>query len=182
MGADIELPGGVTLFELTSISDHRGAIVELDRQSWHPDDANLQWTMSRSGPGVLRGPHLHKRHRDQLVVVDGDLLVGLADLRRDSSTAALRSSFMLAPLHVLTIPAGVLHGFFSATATTILNATSHEYDPSDDLEIRFDDPDLALTWPTDAPVLSTRDRDAPSLTACLAQCEAAGLRVIDPPR
>jgi dTDP-4-dehydrorhamnose 3,5-epimerase len=182
MGADVELPRGVTLSELTSISDDRGAIVELDRQSWHPDDANLQWTLSRSDPGVLRGPHLLKQHRDRLVVLDGELLVGLADLRRDSSTAALRSSFALAPLHVLTIPAGVLHGFFSATATTTLNATSHEYDPSDDLEIRFDDPDLALSWPTHAPVLSARDRDAPNLATCLAQCTAAGLRVIDPPR
>jgi dTDP-4-dehydrorhamnose 3,5-epimerase len=177
----VELPMDVTLSELTSVSDHRGVIVELDRHSWHPDDAPMQWTLSHSGPGVLRGPHLHKQHSDRLVVLDGELLVGLADLRRESSTAALRSSFTLAPFTVLTIPPGVLHGFFSATATTTLNATSHEYDPSDDLEIRFDDPDLALPWPTAAPVLSERDRDAPTLVACLAKCTDAGLRVIDPP-
>jgi len=181
MGADMELPAAVTPRELTSFGDHRGSIVELVRQSWQPDDAHLQWTLSRSGPDVLRGPHLHKQHRDRLVVLDGDLVVGLADLRRASSTAALRSTFTLAPLQVLTIPPGVLHGFFSATATTTLNATSHEYDPNDDLEIRFDDPDLALSWPTRAPVLSARDRDAPNLATCLAQCAAAGLRVIDPP-
>jgi dTDP-4-dehydrorhamnose 3,5-epimerase len=177
----VELPMDVTLSDLTSVSDHRGVIVELDRQSWHPDDASMQWTLSQSAPGVLRGPHLHKQHRDRLVVLDGELVVGLADLRRESSTAALRSSFTLSPFSVLTVPAGVLHGFFSVTATTTVNATSHEYDPSDDLEIRFDDPDLALAWPTATPVLSTRDREAPSLTACLVQCVAAGLRVIDPP-
>jgi dTDP-4-dehydrorhamnose 3,5-epimerase len=178
----VELPMDVTLSVLTSVNDHRGVIVELDRQSWHPDDAPMQWTLAQSGAGVLRGPHLHMQHRDRLVVLEGELLVGLADLRRESSTAALRSSFTLTPFTVLTIPAGVLHGFFSATSTTTLNATSHEYDPSDDLEIRFDDPDLALAWPTSAPVLSERDRDAPTLAVCLAQCADAGLRVIDPPR
>jgi dTDP-4-dehydrorhamnose 3,5-epimerase len=177
----VELPMDVMLSELTSISDDRGVITELDRQSWHPDDASMQWTLSQSGPGVLRGPHLHKQHRDRLVVLDGELFVGLADLRRASTTAALRSTFTLGPFTVLTIPAGVLHGFYSASATTTLNATSHEYDPRDDLEIRFDDPDLALSWPTAAPVLSKRDRDAPTLAVCLAQCVDAGLSVIDPP-
>ena len=76
----------------------------------------------------------------------------------------------------------MLHGFFSRTSTTTLNATSHEYDPTDDFEVRFDDPDLGLVWPTQQPVLSARDRDAPTLAVLLEQCTAAGLRVIDPPR
>ena len=90
MGAEVALPMDVALHELTAIGDHRGTIVELDRQSWHPDDTPLQWTLSRSGPDVLRGPHVHKQHTDRLVVLDGELLVGLVDLRRESSTAGLR--------------------------------------------------------------------------------------------
>ena len=115
-------------------------------------------------------------------MLEGELVVGLVDLRRESATAGLRSSFVHTPLRMLTIPPGVLHGFFSCTATTTLNATSHEYDPSDDLEARFDDPDLGLVWPSEQPVLSDRDRDAPPLAVLLEQCTAAGLRVIDPPR
>ena len=182
VGGRIDLPWGVALRELTCIADHRGSLVELDRHSWHPDDVSVQWTLSRSAPDVLRGPHLHKQHADRLVVLDGELLIGLVDLRRDSATARLRSSFVLAPLHVLTIPPGVLHAFFSQTATTALNGTSHEFDPADDLEVRFDDPDLGLVWPTGAPLLSPRDDDAPTLTVLLERCTAAGLRVIDPPR
>jgi dTDP-4-dehydrorhamnose 3,5-epimerase len=173
------LPSGVALHELTSIGDHRGSIVELDRRSWHPDHTPAQWTLSSSVPGVLRGPHLHKQHVDRLVVLEGELVVGLVDLRRDSKTAGLRSTFTLAPLRVMTIPSGVLHGFFFPTATTTLNATSHEYDPVDDFEVRFDDPDLGLEWPTQQPVLSARDQDAPTLAVVLEQCAAAGLRVID---
>lgn len=176
------LPHGVAIHELSCITDHRGSIVELDRRSWHPDDVSLQWTLSRSRADVLRGPHLHKQHADRLVVIDGVLLVGLVDVRRDSSTSGLRSSFPLAPFRVLTIPSGVVHGFYSETATTSLNATSHEFNPDDDLEVRFDDPDLGLEWPTTTPVLSRRDREAPTLVVLLERCAAAGLRVIDPPR
>jgi dTDP-4-dehydrorhamnose 3,5-epimerase len=182
MGGNGRLPHGAVVHELTSIGDHRGDIVELDRVSWHPDDVAAQWTLARTVPGVLRGPHLHKQHVDHLVVLEGELVVGLVDLRRESTTAGLRSSFTHTPLQILTIPPGVLHGFLSVTATTTLNATSHEYDPTDDLEVRFDDPDLGLVWPIQQPVLSNRDREAPTLTGLLERCTAAGLRVIDPPR
>ena len=182
MHDDRALPAAVTVHELTIIDDRRGSIVELDRRSWHPDDLAAQWTLSRSLPGVLRGPHGHRQHTDRLVVLDGELVVGLVDLRRYSTTAGLRTTFTLEPLRVLTIPPGVLHGFFSATATTALNATSHEYDPADDYEVRHDDPDLGLTWPSPCPVLSSRDRDAATLSIVLTQCAAEGIPVIDRPR
>ena len=182
MGRDGDLPSGAAVHKLTGIGDHRGQIVELDRVSWHPDAVPAQWTLARTVPGVLRGPHLHKQHVDHLVVLEGELVVGLVDLRRESATAGMRSSFVHVPLSILTIPPGVVHGFFSRTATATLNATSHEYDPTDDLEVRFDDPDLGLVWPTEQPVLSDRDRDAPSMAVLLEQCTAAGLRVIDLPR
>jgi dTDP-4-dehydrorhamnose 3,5-epimerase len=178
----LDLPHGVSIRQLTCIADHRGSIVELDRRSWHPDDESVQWTLCRSGPHVLRGPHLHKQHADRLVVLDGVLIVGLLDLRRESSTPGLRASFPLAPLQVLTIPPCVVHGFFSQTATTSLNATSHEFNPDDDLEVRFDDPALGLEWPTGEPLLSRRDREAPTLSVLLERCAAAGLPVIEPAR
>ena len=182
MGEPLQLPDGTSMHELACIGDERGMIVELDRQSWHPDRTAQQWTLSQSAPGVLRGPHLHKQHADHLVVIDGEYLIGLVDVRRDSATAGLRSSFTLPPFHVLTIPAGVVHGFFAPVKVTTLNATSHEFDPSDDLEVRFDDPDLGVEWPIPAPLLSARDRDAPDMVTFLDNCTAAGLRVIDPPR
>jgi dTDP-4-dehydrorhamnose 3,5-epimerase len=182
VGESRRLPDGTSVHELTCIGDERGMIVELDRQSWHPDQTAQQWTLSQSGPGVLRGPHLHKQHADHLVVIEGEYLIGLVDVRRDSATPGLRSSFTLPPFHVLTIPAGVVHGFFAATKVTSLNATSHEFDPSDDLEVRFDDPDLGIQWPVTTPLLSARDRDAPDLATFLGNCAVAGLRVIDPTR
>ena len=46
MAGDGALPSGVTLRQLTRIGDHRGSIVELDRESWHPDHTPAQWTLS----------------------------------------------------------------------------------------------------------------------------------------
>src|SRR5690348_15917232 len=112
MAGGVSLPVGVGLRELVSIDDHRGCIMELDRSSWHPEDGSAQWTLSRSLPRVLRGPHVHARHADRLIVLEGEMTVGLVDLRRDSTTAGMRCVFSLSPQRVLTIPSGVLHGFF----------------------------------------------------------------------
>lgn len=174
-----ELPDGVTLRQLTPFSDHRGTIVELDRASWHSDHPPVQWTALHSSARVLRGAHLHKQHTDQLVVTSGTLLVGLVDLRRASATPGLRMMFELAEFCVLTIPPLVAHTFYSVTDTATVNATSHEYDPNDDLEVQFDDPAFGFSWPDDAAsLLSERDRSAPDLATLLDRCRAAGLDVV----
>jgi dTDP-4-dehydrorhamnose 3,5-epimerase len=173
------LPAGVTVQALASFDDHRGSIVEIDRVSAHPQRSHAQWTYLASGAGVLRGIHLHKEHTDDLTVLDGEVVVGLVDLRPESSTARLRCLFTLTPFQRLFIPPGVAHGFLYTRPTTVVNATSHEYDPVDDFEVRFDDPAVGLRWPIEDPLLSERDRTAPSLRGLLERCTAAGMRVID---
>jgi dTDP-4-dehydrorhamnose 3,5-epimerase len=175
------LPAGVTVEALARFDDHRGSIVEIDRGSAHPERLHAQWTFSASNAGVLRGMHLHKEHTDDLTVLEGQVLTALVDLRSDSSTARLRCMFTLTPFQRLFIPPGVAHGFLYMRPTTVVNATSHEYDPADDFEVRFDDPALGLPWPAEDPMLSERDRTAPSLPALLEKCTAAGMRVIADP-
>jgi dTDP-4-dehydrorhamnose 3,5-epimerase len=173
------LPAGVTVQTLARFDDHRGSIVEIDRVSAHPERSHAQWTFFASNAGVMRGIHLHKEHADDLTVLDGEVLTGLVDFRADSSTARLRCMITLTPFQRLLIPAGVAHGFLYTKPTTVVNATSHEYDPLDDFEVRFDDPSVGLRWPTVDPLLSERDRTAPSLRGLLERCTAAGMRVID---
>lgn len=110
---------------------------------------------------------------------EGSMLIGLADLRRESATADLRTMLTLSPMQSLSIPPGVLHGFFHPVPSLTVNATSHEYDPDDDLAVRFDDPDVGLDWPTPDPVQSDRDRHAPAYAVFLEQCASAGLAVAD---
>jgi dTDP-4-dehydrorhamnose 3,5-epimerase len=42
-----------------------------------------------------------------------------------------------------------------------------QHDPSEDVSIAFDDPDLAIPWPLPISVISGRDREAPSLAAAV---------------
>jgi len=172
------VPVGVERRSLSSFSDHRGAIAELDRASWHPERTNLQWTLIHSDAGTVRGAHVHATHTDQLVVVSGHMAIALVDLRRTSPTAHLRAMIELEPLDVLVIPPLVLHAFGFPTDTVVVNATTSEYDPDDDFETRYDDPALGLTWPVSAPRLSTRDASAPDVATLLERCRAGGLDVV----
>jgi dTDP-4-dehydrorhamnose 3,5-epimerase len=69
----------------------------------------------------------------------------------------------------------VLHGFFSVNDSVVLNGLSREYDPDDDVAVRFDDPTLRFEWPSPNPVLSERDRDAPMLDELLAELRRHGV-------
>jgi dTDP-4-dehydrorhamnose 3,5-epimerase len=172
------LPHGVTVRTLDAYVDDRGAIVELDRDSWHPDDPSPQWTLFATNAGVVKGGHVHKVHRDRLAVIEGELVIGLVDVRRQSPTGGSTAMFTLSQYEVVTIPAGVVHIFCSPDRTVALNGTSREFDPFDDLEVRYDDPDFRFAWPLDDPVLSTRDAQAPGLEEFLDRCRAGGLDVV----
>ncbi len=52
-------------------------------------------------------------------------------------------------------------------------AVSHEWDPSDELGCRWDDPELGIAWPCSAPLISGRDRELGSLSVLRASWRAA---------
>ena len=68
----------------------------------------------------------------------------------------------------LYLPAGVAHGFYAPDPVTLLYLVTNPFDGTDELGFRWDDPDAAVPWPDAEPILSGRDRDAPSLAALLA--------------
>ena len=64
------------------------------------------------------------------------------------------------------MPPGFAHGFLvvSKEAEFVYKCTSY-YAPDDEFGIRWDDPELGITWPEDAlpPTLSDKDQNAPLL-------------------
>ena len=66
--------------------------------------------------------------------------------------------------HQLFVPVGFGHGFAvlseSADVTYLCSST---YDPATESGIAWDDPDVAVEWPVDEPLLSERDTSAPTL-------------------
>ena len=154
--------------------DPRGAVTEVFRESWETGIAPVQWNVVRSEAGVLRGVHVHVRHDDYLILLDGRALVGLRDLRPHSPTSGRTCLFEMRgdELAALTIPPGVAHGFYFPEAAVHLYAVSEYWDPADELGCHWADPALEIPWPAEPAILSTRDAAAPPLSVLLRQLES----------
>jgi dTDP-4-dehydrorhamnose 3,5-epimerase len=64
----------------------------------------------------------------------------------------------------LWIPPGFAHGFQALEETHFLYLVTKEYDPQRDRCIKWDDPAIAVRWPSpDRAILSQRDRGCPPL-------------------
>jgi dTDP-4-dehydrorhamnose 3,5-epimerase len=165
---------GVTARRLVSHVDLRGDLTEIHRTSWElGKNAPVQWNFVRSGANVMRGVHLHKRHEDTLAVLQGEMLLGLSDLRPSSPThgVAIIVRMQADTPAAINIPVGVAHGFYFAAPSIHIYGVDVAFDGSDEFGCRWNDPGLGLDWPCDDPVLSERDIEAGSLQEML---EAAG--------
>jgi dTDP-4-dehydrorhamnose 3,5-epimerase len=160
---------GVQLVQPTIHADDRGWFCEIFRASWFPGERRwVQWNVSRSQTGVLRGLHYHFRQTDYWYLVEGSLLVALVDLRPTSVThrQALCLELDGRTAQGLIIPPGVLHGYRTLRDATLMYLLDQEYDGADEHGVRWSDPDLGLpsVWYGGvAPVLSDRDAKAPTL-------------------
>ncbi|MFF7945543.1 dTDP-4-dehydrorhamnose 3,5-epimerase [Streptomyces griseorubiginosus] len=172
---------GAYLFEPTPFSDERGFFsrtfdVAVARSVGIDPHAFVQDSVSRSVRGVLRGLHLRSGAGEAKLVrcSYGRIFDVVVDLRPDSPTYRNWASFELSgeTQKSVYIPAGCAHGF---QALTEIADTSYridrEHDPSEDVTIAFDDPELAIPWPLPVTSTSQRDREAPSLAEVLARKE-----------
>lgn len=171
MDARDRIPEGVRIEKLETHVDDRGELTEIFRRSWHPALEIIQWNAVASRSDALRGVHVHSVHDDYLVLLQGRLLLGLHDLRSDSSTSRCSALVELAPeaAQVAYVPRGVAHGFYFPEPSYHVYGVTHYWDPADELGCRWDDPELAIPWPQIAPALSARDAALPSLGALRAQ-------------
>lgn len=167
--AAVRLPVGVRVVPLTPHADDRGVFTEIHRANWGVPTP-VQWNVVHSRPGTLRGVHVHLRHWDYLVVVAGQCVFGLCDLRSGSATRRLATTITLGGEQpsALVLPPGVAHGFYFPVASTHVYGVTHYWDLADELGCRFDDPELGIAWPTHDVRLSPRDRSLPSLRELLA--------------
>ncbi|GAA2564866.1 MULTISPECIES: dTDP-4-dehydrorhamnose 3,5-epimerase [Streptomyces] len=172
---------GAYLFEPTPFADERGFFsrtfdadvvcsVGLDPHAF------VQDSVSRSVRGVLRGLHLRSGTGEAKLVrcSYGRIFDVVVDLRADSPTYLGRAFFELSDQTQATlyIPAGCAHGFQALTETADTSyRIDRPHDPSEDVTIAFDDPELAIPWPLPVTTASGRDRKAPSLAEVLKHRE-----------
>jgi dTDP-4-dehydrorhamnose 3,5-epimerase len=133
-----------------------------------------QDSISRSARGVVRGMHTRRGAGEAKLVrcSYGAVFDVVVDLRPGSPTYRNLETFELRDTEAVSlyIPAGCGHGFQALTdPADVSYRIDRPHDPSEDVSIAFDDPDLAIPWPLPAAMMSARDRAAPSLEIALKQ-------------
>ena len=167
MGARTTTIDGVGVFLLEAHADERGSLSEVYRRAWVDEGPGaVQANVSQSRSGVLRGLHWHREQRDYWCFLTGRAFAVLVDLRAGSPTqrAVMTLEVDAADRRVgISVPPGVAHGFEALTDVTLLYLVDAYYTGMDEFGLAWDDPELAIAWPTRSPVLSERDRSNPSL-------------------
>lgn len=174
----VEAVAGAYLFEPAPHVDERGFFsrtfdADVARSVGIDPDAFVQDSLSRSAKGVLRGMHLRSGAGEAKLVrcSYGAVLDVIVDLRADSPTFMNKASFSLTgdSQRSLYVPAGCAHGFQALTdPADVSYRIDRPHDPSEDVAIAYDDPDLAIDWPLPVSLRSERDAEAGSLADALA--------------
>jgi dTDP-4-dehydrorhamnose 3,5-epimerase len=167
------LPEGVKLRALATHADDRGDLTEIFRANWDTGIVPVQWNVTTSKPGTLRGVHVHRTHDDYLVLLTGRASIGLRDLRSGSPTVGVAALVELSGsgLQTLTIPPGVAHGFYFHELSLMMSSVSHYWSLDDEFSCRWDDPDLEIPWGVGEVKLSPRDASAQPLRGLLFELE-----------
>jgi len=176
---------GPLLLTPTVFSDARGFFFEswnqqrfveaLAAAGQNAPPAFVQDNHSRSVRGVLRGLHyqLPPHPQGKLVrCVVGEIFDVAVDLRQASPTFGQWVGAHLSAENVqqLWVPAGFAHGFLTLSdQAEVLYKTTDVWNKGCERSIRWNDPQLAIPWPsTGEPVqLSDKDAQAPGLAALI---------------
>ena len=123
----------------------------------------VQDNLSFSSKGVLRGLHIQKNFpQGKLVqVIQGEVFDVAVDMRPISPYFKKWVGVFLSDKNKkqFWIPAGFAHGFvvISDTALFSYKCTDYYY-PQHEVAIKWDDPDIGITWPVTAPLVSDKDK------------------------
>lgn len=163
---------GVALIEPEVHGDSRGFLVEtFRRDTWAElgvDVEFVQHNQSRSAEGTLRGLHFQTEPGQAKLVrcPRGRIFDVAVDLRRDSPSYGQWEGQLLddESHRQYFVPAGFAHGFaVLSEVADVSYLLSSTYDPATESGIAWDDPGVGVEWPLAEPLLSDRDRGAPTL-------------------
>ena len=166
-----DLPG-VLIIEPKVFPDPRGFFMEsYNREKYIAAGIPLDFVqdnLSFSARGVLRGLHYQKPHaQGKLVyVLQGEVWDVAVDIRYNSPHFGQWTAVSLSAdnKRQFYIPPGFAHGFCVLSETALFTyKCTDSYHPECDAGVRWDDPSIGITWPTEQPLLSEKDRNQPLL-------------------
>lgn len=163
---------GVVLIAPQVHGDERGFMLEsFSRDAWAELGVGVEFVQhnhSRSSKGTLRGIHFQTSPGQAKLVrcARGEILDVAVDLRRDSPTYGQWEAHRLDDTghHQLFVPVGFGHGFaVLSEVADVSYLVSSLYDPATEAGIAWDDPAIGVDWRVADPLLSERDKSAPTL-------------------
>ncbi len=166
-----KLPG-VLIIEPDVFGDARGFFIETFSGKRY-EEAGLsqpfvQDNVSFSTKGALRGLHFQNPHaQGKLVqVLSGEVLDVAVDIRVGSPNfGQWFGETLSAENHKqMYIPPGFAHGFCVVSDTALFSYKCTDYySPTTEGGIIWNDPDIGITWPINAPLVSKKDAGYPRL-------------------
>jgi len=163
----------VLIVEPKVFKDTRGFFMEtyhLNRYKKGGIDLTfVQDNLSCSVKGTVRGLHYQIKHpQAKLVnVIVGEIFDVVVDIRQGSSTFGQWTGIYLSDQNKrqLFIPEGFAHGFCVTSDMALFSyKCSDFYNADDEGGILWSDPDIAIDWPVDKPIISKKDNHLPHLS------------------
>lgn len=156
--------------------DERGFFLECYRQPLYQElgieERFVQVNHSFSKNGTIRGMHFQRSpgQAKLVTVISGKIFDVVVDIRQDSPTFGKWEGVYLDDVthEQLFVPIGFAHGFCVVSEEAhVLYKVSAIYDPKEERTFRYNDPSVGIEWPVSVPLISERDRQAPSLNEAL---------------
>lgn len=144
------------IYPLKINKDASGVLVETLRSDWKEIyGSGREFAMqyySITPPGLARDEsvwHYHPTQEDRFIVVQGAIVVAIADNREESSTNGLLNLFYMQAdrdPYILLVPKKTLHGFMvvSKEKAILLNYPTGLYNIAEEGRIPFEDQEVAL--------------------------------------
>ena len=160
---------GLLTIEPKIFADPRGMFYEVyseSRYEEHGISCFVQDNHSISKKGVVRGLHYQVNPgQSKLVrVTRGEIFDVAVDIRKQSPTYGKWWGLSLSETNnfQLYIPIGFAHGFcVLSESAEVLYKCSDYYSPENERGIMWNDPDLAIEWPIENPIISEKDNVYP---------------------
>jgi dTDP-4-dehydrorhamnose 3,5-epimerase len=157
---------GAWVIKPNMFEDERGSFCE----TWNAEDFDIvlgintrfvQMNQSKSKQNVLRGLHYQSEHpQAKLVWVSSGIVLDVfVDLRKDSPTFGQWDSHTLSGNDLIYIPERFAHGFHVKSETAVFQyLVSDFWFPEYEKTLLWNDPDLAIDWNVNYPILSNKDK------------------------
>jgi len=165
---------GAFVLELEPRSDNRGFFSrtfcqqEFETHGLNPNVAQVNLSFNEKA-GTLRGLHYQVPPATEAKLfrcIRGAIYDVIVDMRHESPTYLQHFGIELSASNhlALYVPEMFAHGYQALQAgTEVLYQVSEFYTPGVEKGLRFDDPALNISWPTEVTVISEKDQSWPLL-------------------